>query len=142
MKDIELASLFRSAISTMSKRLRKHTSSANNLSISEFTTLSYLNLTESRTPSELADLLRIKGQSMSEIVNKLQAQNIIEKNPSLTDKRKFLISLTAYGKQIVEETRYERDEWLKNAIENRLSAKEKEILRQAVVLMNKLNNFE
>ena len=84
----------------------------------------------------------VKLQSMSELLIRLQGLGIIEKTPSDTDKRKSLISLTAKGRQIVEQTRYERDEWLTQAIDNTLSETEKKTLQDALAVMTKVMDFK
>jgi DNA-binding MarR family transcriptional regulator len=142
MENKILASSLRTVISKINKRLRKQAHSADSLSISECTTLSYLNLNESFSSTELANLLKVKGQSMSEIITRLQERDIVQKTPSLIDKRKSLISLTPYGRQIVVQFRYERDEWLTNAIEHELSAKEIQVLKEAIELMNRISDFK
>lgn len=108
------------------------------LSISEIDTLSFLYNGGSLSPSDLAELNQIKGQSMSEVLTKLKQLGLIDKKQSATDKRKFDISLTEHGKSIVEQTRNERDEWLSMAIGKHLSASEKETLREAVNLIARL----
>jgi DNA-binding MarR family transcriptional regulator len=89
-------------------------------------------------PTELAALTRVKTQSMSQILKKLEEETIIKRTPSRNDKRKVYISLTSRGKKIVEKTRYERDEWLKNAIEKNLTDRERELLTKALPILNKL----
>lgn len=115
---------------------------AGSLSMSEIDTLSYLYNTESLPPSELAELIKIKGQSMSEIISRLEASGIILKIRSQTDKRKFEVSLTEQGRVLVEETRYERDGWLSSAIAELLTDQEKEILVSAATLLEKLSDFQ
>ena len=137
MENIVLASALRTLISNMSKRLRKQMQATDNLSISAVTTLSHL-YTESLTPSQLAELVKVKTQSMSEVLSHLDHLGIIIKTPSQQDKRKMLISLTYKGRQIVEQTRYERDEWLTSAIEANLTGKEKKVVSDAIKLIEKL----
>ena len=57
---------------------------------------------------------------------------------SKDDKRKVYISLTTSGKKIVEKTKYERDEWLREVIEKKLTDKEKELLGKILPVLNKL----
>jgi DNA-binding MarR family transcriptional regulator len=137
-----IASSFRHIISGFSKRLRKTVSSVDNLSLSEFSTLSYLYHENSLSATELAKLIMVKLQSMSELLNRLQGLGIIEKKTSEVDKRKSLISLTPKGRQIVEQTRYERDEWLTQAIDSTLSPTEKKILEDALAVMTKVMDFK
>ncbi len=138
MKNSELASSLRDIASRMHKRLKREIKSGDNLSLTEGTTLSYLYTYGTLYPSEMAAMAVIKAQSMSQIINHLEASGLIAKTPSETDKRKVSISLTSHGRQVVEQTRYERDEWLDKAIENNLSAAEKKTLQDAVALMNRL----
>lgn len=113
-----------------------------NLSITEVTTLSHLYQSGSLFPSEMADIVKIKAQSMSQILNRMEGLNLIIKTPSETDKRKVSVSLTDFGKQMVDQTRDERDEWLNNAIEHHLSASEKKLLQDAIVLMDKIAEYK
>jgi DNA-binding MarR family transcriptional regulator len=142
MEDIILATALRTALSKMMRKLRKHMNAVDSLSIAEIDTLSFLyNSNEPLSPSELAELNKIKGQSMSEVLTRLKGINMINKSQSLADKRKFDISLTAHGKQIVEQTRNEREEWLSASIKQHLSEKEKEVLKEAVALIQRLSDF-
>ncbi|MES2062099.1 MAG: MarR family transcriptional regulator [Bacteroidota bacterium] len=142
METSVIASSFRHIISGLSKRLRKTVSSVDNLSLSEFSTLSYLYHEQALSATELAKLIMVKLQSMSELLIRLQGLGIIEKTPSDVDKRKSLISLTDKGRQIVEHTRYERDEWLTQAIDGTLSETDKKTLQDALAVMTKVMDFK
>jgi DNA-binding MarR family transcriptional regulator len=140
MEDIKLASALRTATSKMYKRLRKQMHAADSLSITAITTLSYLYQDITHTPSELADLVKVKAQSMSEVLKHMKELGLINKINAVDDRRKITVSLTAEGKKIVEQTRYERDEWLTKAIDQHLSDSEKKQLKEAIVLIERLND--
>jgi DNA-binding MarR family transcriptional regulator len=142
METSAIASSFRHIISGLSKKLRKTVSSADNLSLSEFSTLSYLYHEQFLSATELAKLIMVKLQSMSELLIRLQGLGIIQKTPSDVDKRKSLISLTDKGRQIVEQTRYERDEWLTQAIDSTLTSAEKNTLQDALAVLTKVMDFK
>jgi len=142
MKNSELASALRTIISKMSKRLRKQMHTVDSLSITEVTTLSNLYHHHTLFPSEMAGMVKVKAQSMSHIINRLEEAKLINKTPSETDKRKVAITLTDLGKLKVEQSRYERDEWLDNAIEHHLAADEKKLLKNAILLMDKLADYK
>lgn len=131
-------SLLRSAVSVLHKRLRKQMYSIETLSITEVETVTHLFLRGALLPSELAGLTKIKTQSMSQVLNKMEEKNIIKRTPSKDDRRKILISLTAHGKKIVDQTRYERDEWLANAIKTTLTDKEQKEIKNIINILNKL----
>ena len=134
----ELSSSLRSAISVLHKGLRKQMYSVNSYSMTEIGTIGQLMRNTSLLPTELATLARVKTQSMSQILKKLEEQGVVTRTPSEEDKRKVYISLTDFGKSIVEKTRYDRDEWLKNAIEKSLTKQERELLEKAIPVLNKL----
>jgi DNA-binding MarR family transcriptional regulator len=138
MNSSELSSSLRIVVSALHKGLRKQISVANSHSMTDLETIAHLIRTPFLLPTELAALTRVKTQSMSHILNKLENQGVIKRTLSKDDKRKVYISLTSLGKKIVEKTKYERDEWLKSAIEKSLTDKEKELLAKALPVLNKL----
>lgn len=138
MDTVELASSLRHVVSSLHKGLRKQSSEVNSYSMTEMETIGHLFRNPSLLPTELAALTRVKTQSMSQILGKMERQGIIKRTPSKQDKRKVYISLSTSGKKLVEKTRYERDEWLRAIIETSLSAKEKDILIKALPILNKL----
>jgi len=142
MKENELASALRTAISRINRKLRKHMNAMGGLSISEIDSLSFLYNNGSLSPTGLADLHQIKGQSMSEIITRLKTLGLIDKQVSDTDKRKFDITLTRSGRQMVEQTREERDEWLSRAIAKNLTDQEKKILAESVSILGKLSEVQ
>ena len=142
MNTTELSTSLRSVISALHKGLRKQMGSANQYSMTELETVGLLNRNTSLLPSELAAFTRIKTQSMSQILKKMEDQNIIVRTPSSDDKRKVFISITPLGKKMVEKTRYDRDEWLKDSIEKYLSKSEKELIVTALPALKKLAEFK
>ncbi|MDP4208319.1 MAG: MarR family transcriptional regulator [Bacteroidota bacterium] len=138
MNTTELSSSLRSVISALHKGLRKQMYSVDTFSMTEIDTIRHLWRSTSLLPSELAALTKIKTQSMSQILNKLDGYGIITRTPSEKDKRKVYISLTPFGREKVEQTKYDREEWLKNVIEKSLTDSEKELLEKALPVLNKL----
>ncbi|HWY37918.1 MAG TPA: MarR family transcriptional regulator [Bacteroidia bacterium] len=138
MNSGELSSSLREVVSALHKGLRKQMSVVNSYSMTEMETIGHLIRNASLLPTELASLARVKTQSMSHILNKLEEQRVIKRTPAKDDKRKVYISLTVLGRKIVEKTKYERDEWLKGVIERSLTHKEKDLLAKALPVLNKL----
>ena len=134
----ELASALRSVISGVHKSLRRQMSSVNTYSMTEIETIAHLGRLGSLLPTELAALTRIKTQSMSQILKEMEEHHIIKRTPSKEDGRKVYISLTAPGKNMLEKARYDKDEWLKTAIENTLTEKEKDLLAKAIPVLSKI----
>jgi DNA-binding MarR family transcriptional regulator len=138
MNTAELSSSLRSVVSALHKGLRKQAFSVNTYSMTEMETIGHLSRTASLLPTELAALARVKTQSMSQILKKMEAQDVIRRKPSKEDKRKVFISLTPFGKKLVEKAKYDKDEWLKDAIDGSLTEKEKELLIRVLPVLNKL----
>ena len=137
MDTTELASSLRTVVSNLHKSLRKQSDTVKDYSMTEVETIAHLSRS-SHLPTELAALTRITTQSMSQILKKLEEQGIIKRVSSKEDKRKVFISLTSFGKKMVEKVRYDRDEWLKNAIDKSLTYKEKDLLTKGLPVLNKL----
>ena len=142
MNSTELSSSLRSVISALHKGLRKQTSAVNTYSMTEMETIGHLCRNPVLLPTELAALTRITTQSMSQILSKMENQKVIKRTPSKEDKRKVYISLTSFGKKMVEKTLYEKDEWLKGIIEQSLTDKERELLSKILPVLNKLADIK
>jgi DNA-binding MarR family transcriptional regulator len=134
----ELASSLRAVVSNLHKGLRKQMHSVNTYSMTELETIAHLFRHTSLLPTELAALTKIKTQSMSQILKKMEEQGLIKRTLSKEDKRKVYISLTATGKKMVEKAKYEKDGWLKILIEKSLTDKERELLAKVLPVLNKL----
>jgi len=138
----ELSSSLRNAISILNKRLRKQVYCGPGFSITELNTISYLYQSPPLSPSALAELNKIKTQSMSQVLGKLEKEKIIRRTASREDKRKVSVSLTAQGEKIVEQSRYERDGWLAEAIKAMLSDKEVKTLSAVIPILQKIANVD
>ena len=140
MDTFEIASALRGAVSDLHKRLRKQVYSAGGLSITEVTTLSYLDKSGPLFPSDLAEINKVKKQSMSQVLKQLEERKLIRRVVLKEDKRKMAISLTGEGKRMIEKTRYERDEWLAGAMKATITEKDMRVLEAAIPLLLRIAN--
>jgi DNA-binding MarR family transcriptional regulator len=69
--DIQLASELRTVITRLIKKLRKHSVTGMQLSLTERSTMSLLDQYGELLPNELAAMEKITNQSMSQILNHL-----------------------------------------------------------------------
>ncbi|HZS25475.1 MAG TPA: MarR family transcriptional regulator [Gaiellaceae bacterium] len=90
------------------------------------------------TTSELAALERMRPQSMAETVQELAADGLVEKRADPGDGRRQLVSPTPRGRAVLAESRRRREDWLASAIAERLSARERETLAEAIALLERL----
>ncbi len=138
MNNNELASGLRVSVSRLVKVLRSEVRNAEHLSLTERSTLSMLYQNSCMLPSELAAIEKVTGQSMSQIIKKLNSLSYIRRTQSQEDKRKVIIAITEKGKEFIELKRNKSQEWLAKAISEKVSDEEKEILKRAIPVLAKL----
>lgn len=129
----------RNAVSGLHKMLRRDLVERTAFSLTEMQTISLLYKNAQMLPSELAQKTRVTTPSMSQILKKLDGQQLILRSPSPHDGRKVMISLTPEGRDIVEQARHNKDEILRHLITSRLTDTEIQLLERAVPLLQKLN---
>jgi DNA-binding MarR family transcriptional regulator len=137
-QDVETAAHLRTILHRLIKVLRKHTRNDALLSLTERSTLGMLYQHKELLPSELAQIEKVTTQSMSQVISHLFELNFILKRPSGDDKRKVVLSLTPSGIAYIEQLRLDKQEWLALSLHEKISAKEKEVLREAMQILTKL----
>lgn len=135
MSQLALATALRTVVSNLHKRLRKQMYSADGYSMTELHTLLYLSQRPSCTPSELAELAKVKAQSMTKVLQKLEAAQFVQRTPQAGDKRKVAVALTEAGRRFGAQIRYERDEWLAGVLESELTAAQRAALAAALPIL-------
>ena len=141
-KDTLLASELRTVVTRLIKKLRKQSSTADKLSLTERSIIALLDKHVELLPNELAAMEKITTQSMSQILSKLQQMDLIKRRISETDKRKAIITLSDAGRALLYQVRSERNEWLNKALEATCTAEEKELLKRAIGPLTKLVDFD
>jgi DNA-binding MarR family transcriptional regulator len=140
--DNQLAPDLRTVVTRLVKKLRKESVTAQQLSLTERSTMSLLYQHKQLLPSELASMEKITNQSMSQILNYLLKLGYICRTASETDKRKVIISLTETGEKAILQMRSERDMWLARAIRETCNEEETALIRQVIGPLTKLVDFE
>jgi DNA-binding MarR family transcriptional regulator len=140
--NLEFVSDLRTVVGRLIKKLRKESSTGQQLSMTERSTLSLLYQYQAMLPSELAAMEKITNQSMSEILRHLLELGYIIRTASETDKRKVHISLSAAGEKTLLQVRNERDQWLAKAIAGTCTKEEQDLLKQAIGTLTKIVEFE
>jgi len=141
-KDLLLASELRTVVTRLTKKMRKKSSSASQLSLTERSTIALLDQYGELLPNELAAMEKITTQSMSQILNKLLLMGLIKRRISETDKRKAIISLSDEGRTLLYQVRYERDEWMNKALNATCTEEEKALLKKVIGPLTKLVDFD
>jgi DNA-binding MarR family transcriptional regulator len=141
-KNLQLASDLRTVVTRLVKKLRKESTTGQQLSLTERSVMALLYQYKKLLPSELASMEKITNQSMSQILNHLMELGYISRTASDTDKRKVFISLSEEGEKTLLRVRSERAEWLAKAIEHNCTIEEEALLKQAIGILTKLVDFE
>jgi DNA-binding MarR family transcriptional regulator len=136
--DNELAAGLRISISRLVKVIKREVKHDELFSLTERSTLSMVYQYSKMLPSELAAKEKVTSQSMSQIINKLDANGYIQKTPSLEDKRKVIITITSKGKEYIELKRNKTEDWLAKVIAEKTTEAERETLISAITILAKL----
>jgi DNA-binding MarR family transcriptional regulator len=137
-RDIEVAAALRTAIHRLVKLLRRQTHAEGQLSLTERSVMGSLYQHRELAPSALAQLEKVTTQSMSQIINHLYELELIDKTPSGEDKRMVVLSLTEKGRRYVEDNRQRKQEWLAQALHQKVTNPEKEVLMEALKILTKI----
>lgn len=129
-----LASELRVVLGHLIRRLRTE----HRFSLSQGSVLGRLDREGPQNTSKLAELERVRPQSMGQTVAELETQGLVARRPDLADGRRSLIELTDAGRTELHEDRGRREGWLAEAIEGNLSDAERETLDEAVRLLGRL----
>ncbi len=129
-----LASELRVVLGHLIRRLRAE----HRFSLSQGAVLGRLDREGPQSTSGLAELERVRPQSMGQTVADLEAQGFVERSPDPTDGRRFLIELTAAGRAELREDRGRREGWLAEALAESFSEEERQTLEEAVRLLARL----
>jgi DNA-binding MarR family transcriptional regulator len=90
------------------------------------------------TASALAQIEHVRPQSIAETVTALKADGLIATAPDPTDRRKSLISATTRGREVAASILARRDEWLTHALETIATPVERQIVADAITVLNKI----
>ena len=128
--------LYRSALRLF--RVLRATRPAKGLTLSKAGVLGYLHRDGMTTSTELAAYLRVKPQSLTRLLADLEERKLILSRSNGEDRRENLLEITEAGAQLlVEEIQGQRMK-LAEAIEEELTPAEKELLRIAAGLMDRV----
>jgi DNA-binding MarR family transcriptional regulator len=108
------------------------------LSNSKLIVVGLLQRNGAMTGAGLAGELGIQPQSLTRLLAGLESEGLIRRNPDPADGRQMLISLTAKGSQTLAADMLERRRRLADAMERVLTPAERDVLRVASELMEKV----
>ena len=88
--------------------------------------------------SELAAESHMRPQSMAQTVKDLEEAGHVGRRADPDDGRRSFVEITPSGRQVLEETRAQREDWLTRALDGELDESERERLREALRLLTRV----
>jgi DNA-binding MarR family transcriptional regulator len=139
--DAGLATALRISVSRLARRLRAERYSAGlepGLSDTQLAALATLERRGEMTPGELADHEKVQPPSMTRVIAALEDRGLVGRTPHATDRRQVVLTVTAQGRAVVEQSRQLREAWLARQLEE-LTQEELEAVRAAAPILEKLS---
>jgi DNA-binding MarR family transcriptional regulator len=132
----QLAKALRDAITRLNRRVRQ-ARPVGDLTVTQLSALTSLELAGALTPRELADVERVQPPTMTKIVAKLEERGLVQRTPHPTDGRQVILSSTGLAREILGQYERVRDEWLAKRLAE-LTPDEREVLTRAASLLIQL----
>lgn len=131
-----LATALRDAIMRLNRRLRQ-SAPVGDLTLTQLSALTSLELAGALTPRELAESERVQPPTMTKIIAKLEERGLLQRSPHPSDGRQVVLAATAQGRAAVLAHRRARDAWLARLIAD-LTVEERQTLRRAAELLDRI----
>jgi len=92
-------------------------------------------------PGQLGAELHMTSPNVASTLRNLEALGLVTRRQDLNDGRKSYVDLTPDGKSVVADFRDNKPAWLREAIANTLTEREKQTLLKAGPLMRRLADY-
>ena len=129
----QLAPQLRDAITRLNRRVRQ-ARPVGDLTVTQLSALTSLQLAGALTPRELADVERVQPPTMTKIVAKLEERGLVQRTPHPTDGRQVILAATEGGRAVLDQFERARNEWLANRLAA-LTEDERDTLRRAAEIL-------
>ncbi|GIG90831.1 MarR family winged helix-turn-helix transcriptional regulator [Plantactinospora endophytica] len=136
MPPAQLATLLRDAITRLNRRVRQ-TRPVGDLTGTQLSALTSLELAGALTPRELADTERVQPPTMTKIVAKLEERGLVQRTPHPTDGRQVILSTTDTGRAMLAQFDRARNEWLAGRLAE-LTPEDRDALQRAAEILQKV----
>lgn len=90
------------------------------------------------TATALAAAEHIQPQSLTRLLARLERDGLITRRADTVDRRQLLIEITEHGREVLIEDTSRREAWLADAMADHLTSTERELLRLASTLLERL----
>ncbi|WP_327638494.1 MarR family transcriptional regulator [Kribbella sp. NBC_00482] len=135
MEAYETAVALRRASTRLALRLRAERTGLGSTGVA---VLGQLHRRGALTASEIAAAERVQPQSLTRVLASLEEQQLISRQQDTHDRRRHTIELTDRGRQLLKEHMKSSDDWLAEAIDERLNPTERAVLQLAAGILDQL----
>jgi len=132
----QLAVSLRESIMRLNRRIRQ-ARPVGDLTFSQLSALTSLQLAGALTPRELADIERVQPPTMTKIVGKLEDRGLVVRTPHPTDRRQVILAATEQGRAVYAQFEKARNEWLATQLSS-LGADEQDVLARAAEILQQV----
>ena len=136
----ELAKTLRDALTRLNRRIRQ-ARPVGDLTTSQLSVLTSLQLAGALTPRELADIERVQPPTMTKIVGKLEGRGLVARTPHPTDRRQVILAATEEGRAVFAQFEKARNEWLARQLAE-LTPDERDTLERAAQILQQVARAE
>ena len=137
----DTASHLRDAIVRTSRRLRQEAAAETGLSPTATAALATISRSGPLTPSELAELERVKRPSMTRTLGCLEREGLVERTADPADGRSFLVAINDAGRERLARLRRRKSAYLARRL-RKLDPDEVETLARAAELLERMREDE
>ena len=124
----QVAILLRDGINRVNRRLRQ---------TRQISALQSLDAAGALTPRELAEAERVQPPTMTRIVARLEEKALVQRTPHPTDGRQVILAPSAAGRELLDDFRRARDEWLAVRLA-KLTTDERETIQRAAEILTRI----
>lgn len=131
-----LASELRTTVMRLARQLRRQRADSS-LTLNQLSVLGSLVRHGPMTPGELAVHERVQPPSITRVIAKLEAADLLTRTDHPTDGRQVLVAVSPTGMTMIREDRRRRDEWLAKRM-HALSPEDLSVLHEAARVLDQL----
>ncbi len=131
------AAILRSALAKVNRRMRAQ-DEPGGVGSTALSLLGRLVRSGTSTATDLASQERLQPQSLTRILRSLEQRGMIERAVDSADRRRSRIAITQAGCEFLLRSVRNRERWLAHAMLSALSVTERELLRLAATLLERL----
>jgi DNA-binding MarR family transcriptional regulator len=134
----DLAKTLRDTLARLNRRIRQ-ARPVGDLTTSQLSALTSLQLAGALTPRELADVERVQPPTMTRIVGKLEERGLVARTPHPTDGRQVILAATEAGRTVYGQFEQARNEWLARQLAE-LTPEERDTLARAARILRQVTH--